>query len=321
LTQPSPESSASRRPKLTAWLRRHIALAACAAVVSSLAVVVLVVKSSGPAPDAPPMRYLGVYEPDAPGSYTGIDRFATAAGRQPNLVCYYSAWGEKFQARFAAEAAAHGAESLVQINPYHVSMGAIASGRYDRYLRSYAADVRAYGKPVMLSFGHEMNGYWFPWGYRNVRPGQFVAAWRHIVSLFRAVRTDNVTWLWTVNIIALNGRIPNPRPWWPGSSYVNVIGIDGYYFKPSWSFAPLFGPTIRAVRAITRDPIILAETGAGQAAGQAAKIADLFAGIRAYGLLGFVWFDSVAIQDWRLENSAALAAFRRAVKTYMRPVA
>ena len=29
------------------------------------------------------------------------------------------------------------------------------------------------------------------------------------------------------------------------------VGIDGYYLKPSWQFAPLFGPTIGAVRALT----------------------------------------------------------------------
>ena len=28
-----------------------------------------------------------------------------------------------------------------------------------------------------------------------------MAAWRHVVKLFRALRRSNVTWLWTVNII------------------------------------------------------------------------------------------------------------------------
>ena len=73
---------------------------------------------------------------------------------------------------------------------------------------------------------------------------------------------------------------------------MNWVGIDGYYLKPSWQFAPLFGPTIGAVRALTNDPILVAETGATAAAGQPAKIDDLFAGIRLYGLLGFVWFDA-----------------------------
>ena len=99
------------------------------------------------------------------------------------------------------------------------------------------------------------------------------------------------------------------------------VGIDGYYLKPAWRFAPLFGPTIGAVRALTGDPIIIAETGATPAAGQPAKIADLFAGIRAYGLLGFVWFDSTNNigQEFGVDSPAAIAAFRQGASAYHRP--
>ena len=102
-----------------------------------------------------------------------------------------------------------------------------------------------------------MNGDWYPWGYQPHATGRtFVAAWRHIVTLFRALGARNVTWLWTVNIIndAHGGKIPRPSQWWPGNSYVNWVGIDGYYLKPSWKFAPLFGPTIAAVRKLTLRP-------------------------------------------------------------------
>jgi hypothetical protein len=50
----------------------------------------------------------------------------------------------------------------------------------------------------------------------------------------------------------------------------------------------LFGATITDVRALTGDPILIAETGAVPAAGRPAKITDLFAGIRQYGLLGLL---------------------------------
>ena len=159
-----------------------------------------------------------------------------------------------------------------------------------------------------------MNGSWSTWGYTHTSPPTFVAAWRHIVTLFRELGAGNVTWLWTVNIVndTRHGRIPPPAPWWPGSSYVTWVGIDGYYLKPYWQFAPLFGPTIARVHALTRDPILIAETGATPAADQPAKIADVFAGIRAYGLLGFVWFDSAnsSHQDFRINSPAAFTAFR-----------
>jgi mannan endo-1,4-beta-mannosidase len=217
--------------------------------------------------------------------------------------------------------ASEGAVPLVQMDPENISVAAIASGHYDGYLTSYAEAVRHYHYPVIVSFGHEMNGDWYSWGYKRTSPATFVAAWRHVVSLFRALGTQNVTWLWTVNVIddSRHGQIPSPARWWPGREYVTWVGIDGYYYHPSTAFSSLFGPTIAAVRQITGAPILIAETAAVPAAGQPAKIADLFAGVRLYGLLGLVWFDVTHPENWRLSSPEALAAFRRGARDYRRP--
>ncbi len=145
----------------------YIALAIGAAIFIRCVVVVIDVLQPFSDPIHPTQSegYLGVYEPDAPGSYTGIDQFAQAIGRQPNLVAYYSHWLVPFDVGFATSAAKHGAVTLVQIAPRNMSLASIASGRYDAYLRSYALAVKAFGAPVILSFGHEMNGHWYPWGY------------------------------------------------------------------------------------------------------------------------------------------------------------
>lgn len=263
-----------------------------------------------------PGSYLGVYTAQSPDSYAGVTTFTNTIGIEPDVDMYYSGWLEPFQASFATVAARHGALTLVQIDPSGVSLTAIASGRYDGYLSAYAAAVGSYGRPVILSFGHEMNGSWYSWANGNASPRAFVAAWRHIVTLFRTVGAENVTWLWTVNVIDSKVGIPSPAAWWPGSAYVTWIGIDGYYAKSSITFAPLFGPTIVAVRTLTSDPILIAETGAAPAEGQPAKIADLFAGIRTYGLLGFMWFDAIGKQDWRIISPAAVAAFRQGAEAY-----
>jgi mannan endo-1,4-beta-mannosidase len=281
-------------------------------------------RPSGPRPGYPPLptrpgSYIGLYPNGVPGSYAGVTAFTTATGIRPDVVPYYSGWLEPFQVGFAAAAANQGAVPLVQMDPDNISVAAIASGRYDAYLSDYAEAVRAYRHPVILSFGHEMNGYWYSWGYQHTSPTAFVAAWQHIVNLFRVEGARNVTWLWTVNTIHQRASVPSPGPWWPGSSYVTWVGIDGYYFNSSSSFASLFGPTIAAVRTLTRDPILIAETAAAPASGQPAKIADLFAGVRLYELLGFVWFDAVHVKDWRLTSPAAIAAFRREAETYRIP--
>ena len=264
--------------------------------------------------------YIGVYEPGVPNSYSSVTAFTRTTGVEPGVVSYYSGWLEPFQASFAAEAAKHGALPLVQMDPTDVSLAAIAAGQYDEYLRSYADSVRSYGHRVILGFGHEMNGYWYSWGHRHTSPAVFVAAWRHIVEVFRQQDAKNVTWMWTANIMHPGGGIPSPARWWPGSSYVNWIGLDGYYQQPSWTFAPTFGPTIKIVHALSHVPIpiLISETGA-PAAYQPAKIADLFAGIRAYGLLGFVWFDANSVKDWNISTPAAIAALRRGVNTINDP--
>ncbi len=271
---------------------------------------------------AHPASYLGAFASGVPKSYAPIESLAHATGVQPNIALYYSGWREKFQFAFAMQAAGNGAVPFIQIDPAGVSLAAVVAGGYDTYLETFATGVASYGAKtghgVIIGFGHEVNGYWYPWGYRHTSPAVFVAAWRHIVTVFRQQGADDVTWLWTINVIDRRGGIPSPAPWWPGSSYVTWVGIDGYSLKTSWTFAPLFGPTIKAVRKLTLDPILISETAAGPAAGQPAKIANLFAGVRAYGLLGFVWFDANGHQDFRLTSPAARAAYSRGAKTYNR---
>ena len=59
-----------------------------------------------------------------------------------------------------------------------------------------------------------MNAWWYSWGYRHASPASFVAAWRHIVTLFRGQGAWNVTWLWTINVIGQQQaqRGPAARP-------------------------------------------------------------------------------------------------------------
>ena len=71
----------------------------------------------------------------------------------------------------------------MQWDPTLASVSKIAAGGYDSYLRSFADSVRDFGHPVVIGFGHEMNAYWYSWGYGHLPASTFVAAWRHIVTL------------------------------------------------------------------------------------------------------------------------------------------
>lgn len=299
-----------------------LALTAIAAAAAALTVVRVIPSSSPPPPpntgtslQVRPAAYLGVFEAGALQSYQPVAEFAKAAGRQPNLVGYYSGWRESFQKSFAETVRRHGAAPIVQWDPTSASVSVIAAGGYDSYLRSFADSVRHFGHPVVIGFGHEMNAYWYSWGYGHLPPSTFIAAWRHIVTLFRRQGADNVTWLWT-----LQADEPGTGPiasWWPGARYVTWVGIDGYYYRPYETFASIFGKTIVQVRALTRLPVLVSEAAVGPAADQTRKIPDLFTGMREYGTLGLVWFDiaqhqGIYHQDWHIENSpAAETAFRR----------
>jgi hypothetical protein len=250
--------------------------------------------------------YLGVYEPGAPPDYTPIANFAQAAGRQPNLVEYYSGWVEPFDTAFAQMIYPHGMTPFVQIDPTDASIAQIVAGTYDDYLTAYADSVRDFRHAVVIGFGHEMNAPWYSWGYGRVPPATFVAAWRHIVTLFRAQGAENVTWLWTLQSDE-SGTGPIAS-WWPGGQYVTWVGIDGYYYDASDTFNSVFGKTINQVRTFTSKPVLLSETAVGSQADPFVNIANLFQGMVRYKTLGLVWFDEdqqadPEHRDWRIEGN------------------
>jgi len=271
-----------------------------------------------PTPASP---LVGVYEAGALGSWSQVTQFTDATGVKPRIVLYYSSWHDPFSTSFAQAAWGHDAYVLVQLEPKGVPLASIAAGGSDAYLRSYAAAVRAFGHPVILSFGHEMNGTWYSWGDGHTPPSTFVAAWRHVVRVFRAAGAANVTWLWTVN--SIEGAASSLSQWWPGAAWVNWTGIDGYYYQATDSFGSLFGSTIADIRTFSSAPVLIAETAVGTTANRESQIDALFAGVRAERLAGVVWFDEAQHaglyhQDWRLEDDPdALAAFTAAVATHL----
>jgi hypothetical protein len=113
-------------------------------------------------------RYVGValaHMGEAP-----LRAFERLSGVKPQIAENYWAFAQPFPSGWARTLLRNGILPLLQINPRRESLAAIASGRYDAYLRQFAAEVRALRAPVALSFAHEMNGSWYPWGSRMSSP-------------------------------------------------------------------------------------------------------------------------------------------------------
>ena len=108
-----------------------------------------------------------------PTNRSPISRERPAAA---DLVGYYSGWREPFETAFAERANRHGAITVIQWDPTLASVAKIAAGGYDGYLRSFADSVRKFDYPVVIGFGHEMNAYWYSWGYGHLPPRP---SWRH----------------------------------------------------------------------------------------------------------------------------------------------
>ena len=132
-----------------------------AAVAAVFAVSRLVWPADPPATSLPPDQasYLGVYESGPPGTYQPVADFTSATGTQPNLLGYYGDLGEPFQTSFAETVREHGAATILQRDPTHISISAIAAGRYDSYLRSFADSVRDFSAPAIAAFRQGAEAY------------------------------------------------------------------------------------------------------------------------------------------------------------------
>lgn len=262
------------------------------------------------------------------GDPTVLDRVEALVGHAPELYGFYQGWakGERFDVARAEAVANRGIVPVVAWEPYdwlrgvdqpEFALARIADGDHDAYIRQWARDVRAWGKPLLLRFAYEMNGYWMPWseGVNGNQPGEYVTAWRHVHDLFAEEGATNVSWVWAPNVAN-----PNTTPLeglYPGDRYVDWVGLSGYNWGvgvshwDAWlSFDEVFGPTLDELRSLTAKPIMIAETASTELGGdKAAWIGNMFASLSRHpDIRAFLWFDYDKETDWRIESSAAATA-------------
>lgn len=267
---------------------------------------------------------LGAYIPHADESPSLIDAFEHEVGWRPVVVQSFKTFDQApiyFPQLDGIRN--NGAVPMITWEPQtsseeRISLAKIAGGYYDGYLKDAARTAAAWGKPLMIRFGQEMNGSWYPWSPAHGNPARsFVRAWRHIVNVFRREGAHNVKWVWTPYVLT-DGDLPFAR-FYPGDKYVDWAGLNGYNWGgafPWQSFRELFARSYHKLMRITSRPLIVGEVGCGEIGGnKAAWVRAMFRHDvpRMPHIRAIVWFDDTDPKgDLRIDTSgAALSAFRR----------
>lgn len=180
--------------------------------------------------------------------------------------------------------------------------GSILRGEHDAYLRRWARDAEAYGRPIIVRFAHEMNGDWFPWspGKGGNTARSFVLMWRYVARRM----PENVRMWWCPN---RGGSTPMDECW-PGRLHVDVVGLDGYaWHGTSPSVADLFRGPLRRLRTISDKPVIIGEFGAAPGPGRERWLANGMRWFTRQDVDAALWFD-VDMRfdghpDWRMDWS------------------
>ncbi len=272
--------------------------------------------------------FLGVMTID--GSDSEFDAFENVVGQTPDVLQVAIGWElDEFDPSLIERITERGALPSIGWEPWDYrpdiwnqpdySLRRILDGDYDDYIDAWAVGLAESNQPVLLRFGHEANGDWYPWSEaRNGNaPGDYVATWHYIHDRFDAAGADNVIWVWAPNV--------NPFGAWPmagvfpGDEYVDLVGLVGYWGHfgetPTTlgSFESVFGSSIDEIRTLTDKPIFISETGASNEGGFKAAWIDHFLAAVAErpDITGFIWFEANKEDDWRVDSSPeSLESFR-----------
>jgi beta-mannanase len=289
-----------------------------------------------PTGTTPATLYYGAYAGDN-GDMTKVTQFETDAGKKLSIVMWYQGWEvaddfDQFQPTVMNNVRNHGSIPMITWEPWDYTKGAnqpayslsaIINGNHDAYIRKWALDSKAWGKPYFLRFAHEMNGNWYPWAERanGNSAGQYVQAWKHVRDIFTQEGVTNVTWVWSVNIVDATSTPINTM--YPGDNYVDWVAMDGYNGGSAlpwggWkSFTQVFQQTYNEIGAITQKPLMVSETASAEAGGSKANWIT-----NAYGtevanmpkIKGIIWFNANKETDWRITSTTQTKnAYRTAV--------
>lgn len=199
-----------------------------------------------------PAAVIGAYS--GPGNTSGVDAVGTLLGHHLNYAMDFlsgTSWSTITQATYpysswvgkgytmvwgvdmlTGDFSPNSNPSVAGGSAYGLTQG--ASGAYNAYFKTVAQNIvnEGFGNSI-IRLGWEFNGGWFPWA-ANGASGAFVQYWQNIVNTMRSVPGQNFKFEWNPTLGDLSvGDLAN---YYPGDSYVDIIGEDVY--DVAWSNYP-----------------------------------------------------------------------------------
>jgi len=115
------------------------------------------------------------------------------------------------------------------------TLAAGAAGQYNSYYVTLADTLVSGGAPnAVLRLGWEFNGNWYPWQVTDaIDAANFAAYFRNIVTSMRSVPGQSFKFVWNPNAGDSFAGAYTPAQAYPGSAYVDYVGIDVY--DEGWS--------------------------------------------------------------------------------------
>ncbi|HUX98283.1 MAG TPA: glycosyl hydrolase [Candidatus Deferrimicrobium sp.] len=183
--------------------------------------------------------------------------FETLTNKSVAFVAFSNFWGENYSNSQNLDIIAnYGAVPLLRFMPWgdpywqpygfqeNYSLQKIINGDFDPFLIDWANVIINYGKPVMATFGVEMNGDWFAWSgtfqggstmtdygdpTKADGPERYVDAFQHVIEVFNNTGATNITWYFHPNHESWPNETWNSiEAYYPGDDYIDWIGVSVY---------------------------------------------------------------------------------------------
>lgn len=175
---------------------------------------------------------IGVYKGAGCEGVKGLAKFGQWLGHTPPQTLEYiswkvlsagTTWGVGCWRDAGQKAVVYSLPMLPDDGSATLAQG--AAGKFDALYRNYAATLVRFGfGSSIVRIGWEFNGNWYPWAAEK-DPQSFIAYWRRIVTVMRAVPGANFKFDW-----CMAGGWTNflPEQAYPGDDVVDIIGMDFY---------------------------------------------------------------------------------------------